>query len=370
MKYYSVKEVMELTGVSRDMLIEYEKRGLIHPFRTGDVANNRRLYREEDIDDLGRVVALRAYDFSLNDIERILGDEQADVQCILKEQLEVLRRRENHLRNLILFAKFIDITDTELFAGILEGPTTIDDLADAVRETELYQKTVQRLQSVTDEELQRMMDELYDIVEHLMTLSEEEGFRGVERCIDQYFAWWGENVIAFGDVGYLGFWAIFEDDSLLAAMAEELGEEMTSADIQMFAFYVYAKRLLLQTQERIWSVAHLAEKDVVAALEAARPLADEVLAVMFGANRGGFTEEMREVCASVLGYLRGMVEDEELRTYIDPVGAITLDASALKKAQSVVELLAVENADEVSGNGASERDEGADLNVKGICDAG
>ena len=45
MKLYSVKEVMAMTGVSRDMLIEYEKRGLLHPLRTGDVATNRRMYR-------------------------------------------------------------------------------------------------------------------------------------------------------------------------------------------------------------------------------------------------------------------------------------------------------------------------------------
>ena len=50
MKLYSVKEVMAMTGVSRDMLIDYEKRGLLHPLRTGDVANNRRMYREEDIE--------------------------------------------------------------------------------------------------------------------------------------------------------------------------------------------------------------------------------------------------------------------------------------------------------------------------------
>lgn len=343
MELYSVKEVMEMTGVSRDMLIDYEKRGLLHPIRTGDVANNRRMYREEDIDELGKIVALRAYEFSLDDIGRILGDEDADVCSILEEKLEELRRKENHLRNLILFAKFVDITDTNLFAGLLQGPEDIDAYADAVRETETYQMAVERMQSRTDEETEQMVKELYDIICGLVTLEETDGFRGVERQIDAYFAWWNENVAPLEDLGYLGFWAIFEDNELLPAIAETIGEESTSSTLQMSAFYVCMKRLMLKTQDDISRVVKVADVDVVAALEEADPLVGAIGEAMLGDDEIMLTKDVQDLCLSVLDYMGGIVADEELMAYLDPRKDILLDRDALAKASSLLRLLPVED---------------------------
>ncbi len=371
MKLYSVKEVMAMTGVSRDMLIEYEKRGLLHPLRTGDVANNRRMYREEDIDDLGKVLALRAYEFSLNDIVRILGDDEADIYSILQEKLEALRRKENHLRNLILFAKFIDITDTDLFTGILEGPDDIDAYADAMRGTEAYRVAVKRLQSRTDEEAEQMIEELYDIIHDLVTLEESEGFHGVERQVDAYFAWWDENVAPLEGLGYLGFWAIFEDDQLLPAIAEAIGEESTSSTLQMSAFYVYMKRLALKIQQTIKVIAKEADVDVVAAREEASLLVHEILEAMLGDASIPFTEDMQDLCILILGYLDGMLEDEELMAYLDPRGCISLDRDLLAKASSILELLAIAGGEGGPSDGeVSEGEEVSDLNVQGIGDAG
>ncbi len=378
MEHYSVKEVMELTGVSRDMLIEYEKRGLIHPIRTGDVANNRRLYRDEDIDDLGRVVALRAYDFSLNDIARILGDDEADIYTILQEQLEVLRRRENHLRNLILFAKFVDITDTDLFIGLLEGPSDIDAFADAMRESEPYQEAMVKLQDLTEEKVDAMIEELYPIIYDFVNLEETDGFAGVEDVVDRYFAWWCEHFFSMEDAGYLGFWAVFEDDGFLPAVAEGIGEELISGALQMSAFYVYMKRLMLQTQERVQKVAKLADTDVAAMLVEMEALIADILKAMRGTAPEGITEDDRQLCDHVLGqYMPGMLADGELMGYVDPTGAITLDAETLEKVRGMLEFMPVD-PDEGAGegteasegaDGCSEGDEGADLRVQSAGDA-
>ena len=342
MRHYGVKEVMELTGVSRDMLIDYEKRGLLHPLRTGEVANDRRLYRDEDIDELGRIVALRAYDFSLGDIGRILGDEDADIHSILEEQIDVLRRKENHVRNLILFAKFIDITDTELYTGLLQGPTDIDAFADTARASETYRIGIERLQSATEEDIERMVEELSQIGHDLMTLGEADGFRGVERQIDRYLTWWDENIEPMERLGYLGFWAIFEDDPVLPALAEGIGDELTSATIQMSAFYVYMKRLMLEAQGRIEEVAKLADTDVIAAIEAARILARNIFGCLLGNSDAALTEGTRELCTSTLSYMRNILEDGELRGYLDPNGTIKLDDGVLARTQSILELMPVE----------------------------
>lgn len=370
MKLYSVKEVMEMSGASRDMLIDYEKRGLLHPVRTGDAANNRRMYREEDIDDLGKVLALRAYEFSLNDIARILGDDEADIHSILQEKLEALRRKENHLRNLILFAKFVDITDTDLITGLLEGPEDIDAFADAIRGTDVYRKAMDRLHGRTDEEAERMFEELSDIVYDLVTLEEEDGFRGVEKQIDAYFAWWDRNVAPLEGLGYLGFWAIFEDDGLLPAIAEAIGEESTSSTLQMSAFYVYMKRLMLNTQDAIKMISTEANVDVIAARERASRLASDILEAMLGDANLSLTEDAKDLCQSILGYMDGIVADEELVSYLDPQNSISIDHSSLAKASSVFELLPIMVSERNRwDNTESECEEISDFNPQGISDA-
>ncbi|WP_124067980.1 MerR family transcriptional regulator [Clostridium sp. E02] len=69
MKKYSIGEVSNRLGLSRDTLRFYEKRGIIQPHK---LKNGYRSYTYEDIRQLLNIMFYRRLNFSLEDIERIL----------------------------------------------------------------------------------------------------------------------------------------------------------------------------------------------------------------------------------------------------------------------------------------------------------
>ena len=335
-------EVEKLTGVTIRALEHYEKQGLLCPKRTGEnVANNRRLYDEGDLERLKRIVVLAEYGLKLDQIREVLDEGDARLVEVLEEQVDELKRQENRLRNLIMFAKFASVTDTELFEGLIAGPEDIDMYADMVRGSQAYKNAVALLRNVDDDDLQEMFDELGEIVEAFVTLDEADGFRGVERQIDRFNEWWDRNVSPIDDAGYLGFWAVFEDDSLLPAIVEHVGGEIASGSLQMSAFFVRMKRLMIGQGAAIKAVAEASGGDVVLAMEQARGVADAIEKAMGVAGDDDAPEsESMQLCISVMSYMEGILQDEELMGYIDYKGEVELTSEEVAKVRNVFELMA------------------------------
>lgn len=337
-EYYTSGQIEKMTGITKKALSYYEAKGLISPKCTGEnISNNRRLYTEDDIERLKRIVLLQAYGLKLRQIKEVLDNDDADLIAIIQGQIDELRRQQNHLQNLILFAKFVDITGTDFFEGLIAGPQDIDEFADMVRDSPIYLSSINKLQSLTDDEIEAMFDELYDIIDDYVTLDDDQGFRGVEEQIERFCEWWGKNIHPMDEIGYLGFWAIFEDDGLLPLMVEEAGEEMTSGSLQMAAFYVYMKRMMAHTQNLIKQIASESKSDIVLAMTHAEELL-QMFAQEMGVHDVG-EPEMCEIAQSILGYMANILADEELRKYIDYAGEIDLYEETVEKAKTVAMLM-------------------------------
>lgn len=333
-------EVERLTGVTKRALEHYEKEGLLCPRRTGEgVANDRRLYDVDDIERLKRIVVLRAYGLKVRQIGEVLDEGDARLIEVLEEQIVELKRQENRLRNLILFAKFVRLAGTDVFEGLAAGPEDIDAFANMVRDTRAYRDALALLQSVDDDALEAMLDELGAIVEEFVTLDEADGFRGVEQQVDRFRAWWAANVTPDGEGGYLEFWAIFEDDVLLPAVVEAVGGELASGALQMSAFYVCMKRLMLSEGVRIEAVAAALDDDVILAVSEASSLAAAVAQAM-GVPDDVPDGDVAQLAVSVLSYMEGILQDEELVVYLDYRGEVTLRAETAGKARRAFELMA------------------------------
>lgn len=69
-------EVMKELNIGRKALLLYEKRGFIHPKR--DISDYR-IYSDNDMKELKKIVFLRKMDFSLDEIEKILNKEVFDL---------------------------------------------------------------------------------------------------------------------------------------------------------------------------------------------------------------------------------------------------------------------------------------------------
>lgn len=337
----TVSEVAKLTGVPATKLRHYDSVGVLCPARSGEgVSNNRKLYNSDDLDRLQTILTLSAYDFSLEEIRHVLDDADADLYEVMNEKLLALKLQENRLRNLIHFAQFIDLTDTELLEGLACGPADLDLLADFARRSPQYHQALQKLLGMSDEEAGVALEPLEPTVVEYLLLDETEGFAGSERVMDAFLTWWSDTIAPVEQVGYLGFWAIFEDHSLVAERVEAIGGEGVAGFLEMSAFFVMMKRLLEEQSATIHAVAELAEADVVAALESAQALVAAIGHAMLGSKavEACTPEKRAAVALCTLAYAESILANGALHAYLelDDLGVSSRDIELVVKVVEVM----------------------------------
>lgn len=89
----TIKEVEQLTGMTRANIRFYESEGLLAPERN---SNGYRVYSEKDVDILKKIKLLRMLHISLEQIKEIEADEK-ELSATLEEQLRVLEEEKNTL---------------------------------------------------------------------------------------------------------------------------------------------------------------------------------------------------------------------------------------------------------------------------------
>ena len=336
-------QVAKLTGVPVSKLRHYETKGLLTPECTGiGVSNNRRLYGVQDLERLQAVLTLTEYEFGLSEIKQLLDDESVDLYEAIARKLEELKRKEARLRALILFTKFVDITDdTDLIEGLACGPASLEGFADLARALPGYEQAMQRLDAYSEDEAAGALEHAAAAIDALVLLDEVEGFTGVEAAMDAFFGWWSEFVAPTEELGYLGFWAVFEDHSLVAEYVETIGRAGDAATLQMLAFFVMLTRFMKANDALICEIAQLADSDVVAAIDLAYDLIAGAGICWLG------TEGAREVpgdtlaalCFSLLVFADRALEDEWLRAYLGLEGTISCDSEALASTLRVIDVM-------------------------------
>lgn len=338
-------QVTKLTGVPATKLRYYEEKGLLAPECTGKgVANNRRLYGVQDLERLQAVLTLAEYEFGLSEIKQILDDESIDLYAAIARKLEELKRKEARLRALILFTKFVDITDdADLVEGLACGPASLDGFADLARALPGYEQAMQRLDAYSEKEAALALERVADAIDALVLLDEVEGFVGVEAAMDAFFGWWSEFVAPAEEIGYLGFWAIFEDQSLVAEYVETIGGAGDAATLQMLAFFVMLERFMRANDALICEVAQLADSDIVAAIDLAYDLIAAAGVGWLGTKgaREVPGDALATLCFSLLVFADRTLEDEWLRAYLGLEG-LADDGEAIEGALRVIDVMCEE----------------------------
>lgn len=325
-------QVSKQFDIPESRLRFYENEGLVVPSLVKGDANRRRAYSEDDIERLHRLVILKEYGFKLDTIKMIL-DGEVDLVEALGDQLDGLLREVNRVRDLILFLKFLQTTDSDLIYGLEFGPEDIDAFADLVRESSYYKEAMARIREYSDDDLSRIFDELDDIVHDFVTVDPDLEFAGIKRAVERFCDWWDRNIASVNEGGYLGFWVIFEDDSLVVKEVERVGGETASSSLQMHAYYVWMKQLMIDASDAIRFVAQSADDDVVLAMDGASGLVELVNQRFAG---GGDSIELSEYTISCM---MEILEDEELMEFLDLEGMIAFDSGDLEKVIEVMELL-------------------------------
>lgn len=94
----TVKEASRLTGISIRTLQYYDKLGLLPAMRT---ESGYRLYDDAALERLQQILLFRELEFPLRDIRIILDSPNFDRRKALRQQIELLTLKKQHLEDLI-----------------------------------------------------------------------------------------------------------------------------------------------------------------------------------------------------------------------------------------------------------------------------
>ncbi|MUK88246.1 MerR family transcriptional regulator [Ornithinibacillus sp. L9] len=95
---YTIGKLSKNTGVTVRTLDYYDEIGLINPSSKTD--GGHRLYNEDDVMRLERVLALKYMGFSLEQIKDIVNSSTSTWQQSIQQQLEMIRREQERLKML------------------------------------------------------------------------------------------------------------------------------------------------------------------------------------------------------------------------------------------------------------------------------
>ena len=78
---WRVGQLAELSGVTVRTLRYYDQTGLLHP--SGQTSGGHRLYDQQNVTRLYRILALRRLGFSLSEVESLLDDSDWDLRAMV-----------------------------------------------------------------------------------------------------------------------------------------------------------------------------------------------------------------------------------------------------------------------------------------------
>lgn len=150
----TVHEVSRLAGVSVRTLQYYDRIGLLRPQERSGAGY--RLYGEQDLEKLGDILLFRELEFPLNEIREILDRPGFDRNLAIRQQIEMLTLKREHLDNLIAFALGIQKTGVPSMDFSAFDNSKLDEYAKQAKEqwgeTSAYKEYAQKSKNRTKED--------------------------------------------------------------------------------------------------------------------------------------------------------------------------------------------------------------------------
>ena len=121
---YSINELAKLAGISTRTLRYYDKQGLLKARRNPE--NNYRYYKENEVDQLQKILFLKLFDLPLEQIKQVMQTSTETQYQVLRNQRSKLVAQEQYLGDLIrnldktlaTMKGETQMTDTEKFATL------------------------------------------------------------------------------------------------------------------------------------------------------------------------------------------------------------------------------------------------------------
>ncbi len=161
----TVNEVSKLTGVSIRALHYYDSIGLLCPSKVTD--SGYRLYDDTALERLQNILLFRELEFPLTEIKMILDSPNFDRSLALKQQIELLQLKKEHIENLIDLARGIKMIGVKNLDFKAFDTTKIDEYAKQAKanwgNTEAYKEFEEKSRDWTE-------DTVMDVNEGMMRI--------------------------------------------------------------------------------------------------------------------------------------------------------------------------------------------------------
>lgn len=158
----TVKDVSKIAGISIRTLQYYDKIGLLIP--SNHTEAGYRLYGEDDMKKLQQILLFRELEFPLKDIKNIMESDNFDRDVALKQQIELLIMKKQHIENLILFAKGIKDLGVDYMNFKVFDTSKIEEYAENAKElwrnTDEFKEFKKNQKNRSDEETKMINQQL------------------------------------------------------------------------------------------------------------------------------------------------------------------------------------------------------------------
>jgi len=159
----TVSEVSKISGVSIRALHYYDSVGLLKPAEVTE--SGYRLYGEKELYRLQTILLYKEIGLSLADIKAIIDNPDFDFNTAIKNHIEMLKLRRNHIDELIIHASKMlkgENADFKVFdRKIMENYAK--EVKERWGETESFKESAQKLKDKSEDEKSLIADGLMDI---------------------------------------------------------------------------------------------------------------------------------------------------------------------------------------------------------------
>lgn len=229
---YSIGELSKKTGVTKRTLDYYDEIGLLKPSARSE--GGHRLYRDDDIMQLQRILALKNMGFSLDEIKEILEVTKITTwQESLKQQLDMVRKEQQRLKMIeqaligVYYSIEIEGTvDWQMIFDIIklyENPEAALSTYENKLDTDQIQKLIELNQQLSDEDIRNWIGIIEKIKKNLhLDPASQEARALVEEWLSQVETLFGG------------------DEELLESLGESLKEQLDDGVV----FYPMTKEVV------------------------------------------------------------------------------------------------------------------------------
>ena len=161
----TVQEVSKIAGISVRTLHYYDETGLLTPRRSD--ASGYRIYEEKDLERLQLILLYRALEFPLKEVKRILDSPDFDRKRALEQQIQLLEMRREHLKNLVTFAREMDMMGVNNMDFSAFDTRKMDDYAAQAKaawgKTDAWREFEEKQKGLTEQDGKNMEQEIWKI---------------------------------------------------------------------------------------------------------------------------------------------------------------------------------------------------------------